>query len=67
LGVHCSLCCSGLMTVLLVTGVMSLGVMAMVAAAITVERFTPRPERAARVTGVIVIAAGVLVIARALT
>jgi len=41
--------------------------MAMVAAAITVERFAPRPERAARVTGVVVIAAGVLVIARALT
>ena len=67
LGGHCSLCCSGLMTVLLVTGVMSLGVMAMVAAAITVERFAPRPERAARATGVVVIAAGVLVIARALT
>jgi predicted metal-binding membrane protein len=56
-----------MMTVLLVTGVMSLGVMAMVAAAITVERFAPRPERAARATGVVVIAAGVLVIARALT
>jgi predicted metal-binding membrane protein len=58
LGVHCSLCCSGLM---------SLGVMAMVGALITVERFAPRPERAARVTGVVVIGAGVLVIARALT
>ena len=67
LGVHCSLCCSGLMTVLLVTGVMSLGVMVLIAALITVERFAPRPARAARVTGVVVMAAAVLMIARALT
>jgi predicted metal-binding membrane protein len=66
LGVHCSLCCSGLMVVLLVNGVMSLRAMGMVAAAITIERFAPRPEPAARLTGVIVIAAGVVVIARAL-
>jgi len=38
LGVHCSLCCSGLMMVLLVTGVVSLDAMAMVGIAITVER-----------------------------
>lgn len=66
LGVHCVLCCSGFMAILLVTGVMSLSAMAIVAAAITVERFAPRPERAARITGVVAIAAGVLAIARAL-
>ena len=66
LGVHCSLCCSGLMVVLLMTGVMSLGAMAVVAAAITVERFAPMPERAARGIGVVVIAAGILAIAQAL-
>jgi predicted metal-binding membrane protein len=66
LGVHCSLCCSGLMMVLLVTGVMSLGAMAVVGVAITVERLTPRSMRADWVTGVIVIAVGVLMIARAL-
>lgn len=66
LGVHCSLCCSGLMVVLLVTGVMSLGAMAVVAAAITVERFAPMPERAARGIGVVVIAAGILAIVQAL-
>jgi predicted metal-binding membrane protein len=66
LGVHCSLCCPGLMMVLLVNGVMSLRAMGMVAAAITVERFALRPERAARLTGVILIAAGAVVIARAL-
>jgi predicted metal-binding membrane protein len=66
LGVHCSLCCSGFMAILLVTGVMDLGVMAMVAAAITSERLAPRPERAARATGVVAIAAGALLIAGAL-
>ena len=65
-GVHCSMCCSGFMVILLVMGVMSLGAMATVTAAITVERFASRPERAARFTGVVVIAAGVLVIAGAL-
>jgi predicted metal-binding membrane protein len=66
LGVHCCLCCSGFMMLLLVTGVMSLNAMTIVAAAITVERLAPRPKRAARVTGVVIIAAGVLVVARAL-
>ncbi len=67
LGVHCILCCSGFMLILLVTGVMDLGIMAIVTAAITIERLAPRPERAARVGGVIVIVVGVLVIARALS
>src|SRR5262249_30882658 len=55
LGVHCGLCCSGYMMILLVTGVMNLGVMAMVAAAITIERLAPRPQRIARTAGLIVI------------
>jgi predicted metal-binding membrane protein len=54
------------MVVLLVTGVMSLGAMAVVAAAITVERFAPMPERAACGIGVVVIAAGILAIVQAL-
>ena len=66
LGVHCCLCCSGFMMLLLVTGVMRLSAMAIVAAAITVERLAPRPECAARVTGAVVIAAGVLMVSRAL-
>ncbi len=45
---------------------MDLGAMAMVAAAITVERLASRPERAARATGVIIVAVGALVIVRAL-
>jgi hypothetical protein len=45
---------------------MNLAVMAVVAAAITAERWAPRPERAARIVGALAIAAGILVIARAL-
>ncbi len=66
LGMHCALCCSGFMMVLLVTGVMNLGAMAVVAAAITVERLAPRPPLAARATGLAVVAAGIVMIARAL-
>jgi predicted metal-binding membrane protein len=66
LGVHCSLCCSSFILILVVIGVMDLRAMATVAAAITAERLVPWPERIARVAGVAIIAVGVLVIARAL-
>jgi predicted metal-binding membrane protein len=66
LGVHCCLCCSGFMLILLVTGVMDLGIMAIVAAAITVERLAPKPERVARAAGVVIVVAGILMIVRAL-
>jgi len=48
LGADCALCCSGLMAILLVTGVMNLGTMALVTVGITAERLFPEPERAAR-------------------
>jgi predicted metal-binding membrane protein len=66
LGVHCSLCCFGFMVILLVTDVMDLGNMVLMTAAIAVERLAPRPARAARAIGVVVVAAGALLIARAL-
>jgi len=65
LGLHCSRCCAGLMTILLVIGLMDLRVMAVVAAAITVERLAPAGERVARVIGAVVVGTGVLLIARA--
>ena len=65
LGLHCSYCCAGLMTILLVIGVMDLRAMAVVAAAITVERLAPVGERIARITGAIAIGAGLFLIARA--
>jgi predicted metal-binding membrane protein len=65
LGFHCSQCCAGLMVIQLVIGVMDLRAMAIVAAAITVERLAPAGECIARATGVVVSGAGVLLIARA--
>jgi predicted metal-binding membrane protein len=65
LGLHCSQCCAGLIAVLLVLGVMDLRAMAIVAAAITVERLAPAGERVARGVGLVVVAAGSLMLARA--
>ena len=65
LGVYCSHCCAGLMTILLIIGIMDLRAMAVVAAAITVERLAPAGERVARATGAVVVGAGLFLIARA--
>jgi len=65
LGLHCSCCCVSLMAILLVIGVMDLRAMAVVAAAITVERLGPAGERVARATGAVVVGAGLFLIARA--
>jgi predicted metal-binding membrane protein len=65
LGLHCSQCCVGLIAILLVIGVMDLRVMAVVAAAITVERLAPASERVARATGAVAVAAGLFLIAQA--
>src|SRR5262249_54085293 len=65
LGLHCTQCCAGLIAILLVIGVMDLRTMAVVAAAITVERLAPAGEHVARIVGTIVIGAGMFAIARA--
>ncbi len=65
LGVHCAQCCAGLIAILLVIGVMDLRAMGIVAVAITVERLAPNGERIARVTGVVIVGAGLFLIARA--
>jgi predicted metal-binding membrane protein len=52
------------MAVLLVVGVMDLRAMVVVAAAINIERLAPAGERIGRVTGGVVVAAGLLLIAR---
>jgi len=64
-GVACALCCAGLITILLVAGVMDLRVMAVVAAAITFERLAPWPAFAARAAGVLGVFAGVVALTRA--
>ena len=53
------------MTILLVIGVMDLRAMALVAAAITVERLAPAGERVAQTVGAVVVGVGVFLIARA--
>jgi predicted metal-binding membrane protein len=64
-GLHCSYCCAGLMAILLVIGVMDFRAMAVVAAAITVERLAPAGERVARAIGAVVVGAGLFLIGRA--
>jgi predicted metal-binding membrane protein len=65
LGVHCSYCCAGPTAILLVVGVMDLRAMAVVTAAITLERLAPAGTRVARAIGAVVVAAGLWLIARA--
>jgi predicted metal-binding membrane protein len=65
LGLHCTNCSVGLMAILLVIGVMNLRAMAVVAAAITVERLAPTGEHVARATGIVVLGVGLFLIARA--
>ena len=64
-GLHCVATCAGLTATLLVIGLMELRVMAVVTAAITLERFTPAGARAARTIGAVVIGAGLVLMARA--
>ncbi len=65
IGLHCSRCCVGFMAILLVIGVMDLRAMAVVAAAITVERVAPAGERVAQAIGAVLVGAGLFLIARA--
>jgi predicted metal-binding membrane protein len=65
LGLHCSYSCAGLTTILLVIGIMDLRAMAVVTAAITVERLAPAGARVARSIGAVLVGAGLLLIARA--
>jgi predicted metal-binding membrane protein len=65
LGAHCILCCLGYTVALFAAGVMDLRAMALVTAAITVERFAPRPKVAAVATGLLLLAAGGLAIGKA--
>ena len=65
LGLHCIHCCVSLIAIFLVIGVMDLRTMAVVAAAIAVERLAPAGERVARATGAVVVAVGLFLVARA--
>lgn len=67
LAFHCSCCCGGLTAILLVMGVMDLRAMAVVTTAITLERLAPAGNQIARAIGVMVVGAGLLLIARAVS
>jgi len=64
-GLNCSLCCLGLMAVLLVGGMMKVAVVAAVAVAVSLERLGPRPVLLARAIGAVVMAMGALVVVQA--
>lgn len=64
-GLHCLACCANLTTILLVAGVMDLRAMAVVTAAITVERLAPGSVRAQRAIGMVAVGAGLLLFAQA--
>lgn len=51
----------------MVMGVMDLRAMAVVTAAITAERLAPAGERTARAMGVVIVGAGVLLLAQSLS
>ena len=64
-GVNCTLCCLGLMAILLVGGMMKVAVVAAVAVAVSLERLGPRPALFARAIGAVVMAIGAVVVMRA--
>jgi predicted metal-binding membrane protein len=65
LGLECCSCCLGPTAILVVLGVMDLGVMAVVTAAITFERRAPDHVLASRAVGVVALGAGLLLVAQA--
>jgi predicted metal-binding membrane protein len=65
-GLHCATSCANLTVLLLVAGVMDLRAMAVVTAAVTLERLAPAGERVARVIGVVIVTAGIVLIALAI-
>lgn len=60
LGLRCCACCAPLTALLLVVGVMDRGAMAAASIAIALERLMPRGRRIARVSGVLLIGAGLV-------
>jgi len=62
-GIACCACCSSLMTIQLILGIMNPLVMVVVAVVIAAEKFLPRPEVTARLAGISAIIAGVIMVA----
>jgi len=64
LGVHCSYCCAGLTSILLVVDVMDLRAMTVLTAAITLERLLPSSVRVAHAVGIVTVGAGLSLLCR---
>jgi predicted metal-binding membrane protein len=64
-GLYCVGCCWVLMALLFVAGVMNLAWVAVISAFVLVEKIVPRGDRIGQAAGLALVAAGVLVIARA--
>ena len=63
-GGNCVLCCLPFMTALVVLGMMSLPLIAVLAAGITAERLAHEPAPLVRAAGVFIVASGVLVLVK---
>ena len=66
-GLYCLGCCWALMTLLFVAGIMNLLGVAFIAVAVLVEKVVPRGDLVGRLAGVVLVAAGVLIVARGVT
>lgn len=66
IGLDCVYCRANLIAILLVIGVMDLRTMAIVTAAITIERLVPAGERMAQLMGALIIIAGIFLITQAI-
>jgi predicted metal-binding membrane protein len=62
IGLQCNYCCAGFTAILLAVGVMDLRAMAVITAAISLERLLPGGKRVAQAIGVAVVAAGFVMI-----
>jgi predicted metal-binding membrane protein len=65
LGLRCVACCAPLTAALLVLGVMDIAAMTAATAAISLERLAPRGARFARLSGILLIGAGLALLLRA--
>ena len=65
-GMYCGTCCTGPMMALVAIGTMNLYGMIVVAAVIAAEKLLPEPQRVMRLTGVLAIIAGLLIMIRIL-
>jgi predicted metal-binding membrane protein len=59
MGTSCAICCWSLMVIQIILGMMNLLVMAGIALVIAIEKLVPRGHLAARIVGVLAVAAGV--------